>query len=76
MFGCKVGRENWSDVIPFHLDVFLDAPSSVIAWRLAARACTVMDVEIKSSPANNNLSCKHDDAPSRRKGKFVPPRDE
>lgn len=29
---------------------------------------TVMDVEIKSSPANDNLSCKHDDAPSRRKG--------
>jgi hypothetical protein len=27
-----------------------------------------MDVEIKSSPANDNLSCKHDDAPSRRKG--------
>jgi len=35
-----------------------------------------MDVEIKSLPANDNLSCKHDDAPSRRKRQFVLPRDE
>jgi hypothetical protein len=50
--------------VPFHLDVFLDALSSVIAWRLAARAYAVMDVEIKGSLANDNLSCKHDDAVS------------